>query len=138
MTDYENYNLNEYTGEPNPYGMPPEQLKPKKPKNGFATAAFACGVCAVLDLCCFTFPLAVIMGMAAIAFAIVSKKGQPMTGTAIAGTVLGVLTVALGIAEFVAFLYLYDLMREPELIPYFNEWFRQVEQMLVEQGRIVP
>ena len=149
MTDYENHNPNEYTGEPNPYpsngpygndpyGVPPEQPKPKKQKNGFATAALACGVCAVLDLCCFTFPLAVIMGMAAIAFAIVSKKGQPMTGTAIAGTMLGVLAVALGIAEFCTFLYLYDLMRKPELIPYFNEWFRQVEQMLVEQGRILP
>ena len=121
MTDYENYNQNEYTTEP------------KKQKNGFATASLACSVCALLDLCCFTFPLAVIMGMAAIAFAIVSRKDQSMSGTAIAGIVLGVLAVALGVAEFFAFLYIYDLMREPELIPYFNEWFRQIQQVMAEQ-----
>lgn len=125
MTDYENYNQNEYTTEP------------KKQKNGFATASLACSVCALLDLCCFTFPLAVIMGMDAIAFAIVSKKGQPMSGTAIAGTVLGVLAVALGVAEFFASLYIYDLMRDPELIPYFNEWFRQIEQVMAEQGYLL-
>ena len=125
MTDYENYNQNEYTTEP------------KKQKNGFATASLACSVCALLDLCCFTFPLAVIMGMDAIAFAIVSKKGQPMSGTAIAGTVLGVLAVALGVAEFFASLYIYDLMRDPELIPYFSEWFRQIEQVMAEQGYLL-
>ena len=123
MTDYENYNQNEYT-----------QPEPKKQKNGVATASLACRVCALLELCCCTFPLAVIMGMDAIAFAIVSRKDQSMSGTAIAGIVLGVLAVALGVAEFFAFLYIYDLMREPELIPYFNEWFRQIQQVMAEQG----
>ena len=109
MADYENQNQPEYTehpgtsseqswqnapqnggpypppySNPGPYNQYPPYGNgyPPKPKNGFATASLVVGIFALLSLCCFAFPLSIIMGVGAVIFAVISKKGQPMYGTA--------------------------------------------------------
>lgn len=110
----------------NPYGG---QL-PKRPRNGFATASLVCGIFSVLSLCCFAFPLSIIMGVGAIAFAVISKKGQPFYGTAIAGIILGVIAVLLGIAEFIYIMAVSSLLKDPENAAIVNEFMRQLEQQM--------
>lgn len=109
------------------------QTPPKK-RNGFATTSLICGIVGLLNLCCFAFPTAIIMGVGAISFAIISKNNQPMTKTAIAGVVLGVITILLGIGEFFCSLWISDLMKDPQYIKIFNQMWEQIEQQLAEQA----
>lgn len=131
------YNNGSYNNGPNqqnpyggPYNNPYGNQPPKKPKNGFATASLVCGIFAVLSLCCFAFPLSIIMGVGAIAFAVISKKGQPFYGTAIAGIILGAIAVLLGIGEFIYIMAVSSLLKDPENAAIINEFMRQLEQQM--------
>ena len=110
-----------------PYEMPP---KPPKQQNGFATASFICGIFSLLNLCCFAFPLAIVMGVLAISFAVISKKDMPMSGIAITGIVLGVLGVLLGVGEFFYSLALSNLLKDPANAAIINELIEQLEQQM--------
>lgn len=71
------------------------------------------GIFAILTLCCFAFPVAIICGVGAICFAIISKRGQAFRGTAIAGIILGVIAILLGVGEFFYALTITNLMKDP-------------------------
>ena len=114
-----------------PYGMP-QPPAPKK-QNGFATASLVCGIFSLLNLCCFTFPMAIIMGVGAISFAVISRKGQKMSGPATAGTVLGAIAIVLGVLEFVYAMYAYTIMKDPENIAAINRLVEQLEQMMEQR-----
>lgn len=101
-----------------------------KPKNGFATASLIIGLFALLSLCCFAFPLSIIMGVGAVIFAVISKREQPMYGTAIAGMILGIIAVVLGIGEFIYFMALSNLVKDPANAALINEFMEQLEQQL--------
>lgn len=152
MADYETQNQPEYTdtqpqnrqpddrapydpyhgSRPNgPYGMP-QPPAPKK-RNSFAAASLTCGIFALLSLCCFTFPMAIIMGVGAISFAVISKKDQRMSGPAAAGTVLGAVAIMLGVLEFVYAMYAYTIMKDPENIAAINRLVEQLEQMMEQR-----
>lgn len=124
------YNNGPYNNPYNPYDAP----RPPKQKNGFATTSLICGIIGLLNLCCFSFPTAIVMGVAAISFAVISKKGQALTGTAIAGIVLGVFAIILGIVEFFYSLWLADLLKDPEYITMFNQLMEQFEQQIAKQA----
>lgn len=113
-------------GNYNPYGNVP----PKRPQNGFATVSLICGIFGVLCLCCFAFPLAIIMGVGAILFAIISKKEQPLYGTAVAGVIFGSMAVVLGVCEFFYIMHISTLLKDPENAAMINEFLRQLEQQL--------
>ena len=81
-------------------------------------------------LCCFAFPVAIICGVGAVCFAIISKKGQPFRGTAAAGIILGVIAVLLGIGEFFYVLTITNLMKDPANAAAFNEFFEQFQRQL--------
>ncbi len=155
MADYENQNQPEYTDHPepspeqgwqsapygggqypNPYPGQYNQNAPygngrqPKPKNGFATASLIIGLFALLSLCCFAFPLSIIMGVGAVIFAVISKREQPMYGTAIAGMILGIIAVVLGIGEFIYFMALSNLVKDPANAALINEFMEQLEQQL--------
>ncbi len=117
---------------PGPYNQYPPYGNgyPPKPKNGFATASLVVGIFALLSLCCFAFPLSIIMGVGAVIFAVISKKGQPMYGTAIAGMILGIIAVVLGIGEFIYFMALSTLVKDPANAAIINEFMEQLEQQL--------
>ena len=121
MSDYNNGNQGRWTQGPggqNQYpggpGAPdPMRQDQPRPRNGYATVSMICGIFGILCLCCFAFPLAIILGVGAVCFAIISKRGQPFYATAIFGIVLGVIAVVLGIGEFVYFMALSSLVKDP-------------------------
>lgn len=100
---------------PNPVSYPPPQQK----KTGLAIASMVCGICSIV-LCCVGINL--ILGILAIIFAIVSKKGQPFSGFAIAGLICGIIGVGFGIYSLYAFyagltdfgIALDDFLRNPD------------------------
>lgn len=59
-------------------GQPPcwqnQPQRPRREKNSFATISLISGIFALLTLCCFAFPVAIICGVGAVCFAIISKK----------------------------------------------------------------
>lgn len=104
--------------------------RPRREKNSFATISLISGIFAILTLCCFAFPVAIICGVGAVCFAIISKKGQPFRGTAVAGIVLGVIAVLLGIGEFFYVLTITNLMKDPANAAAFNEFFEQFQKQM--------
>lgn len=104
--------------------------RPRREKNSFATISLISGIFAILTLCCFAFPVAIICGVGAVCFAIISKKGQPFRGTAVAGIILGVIAVLLGIGEFFYVLTITNLMKDPANAAAFNEFFEQFQKQM--------
>lgn len=138
MTEFENQNPNPWNNgpEPNePYRNPynPYNKKPAKKKNGFAAAALFSGILALLNLCCFNFPSCIILGVGAISIAIISKKGEPMSKTAVAAVVLGVMAIILGVVEYFYSLWLTDLLKDPDHIAMFNQMFEQIQSEVAAQ-----
>ncbi|MBE5972169.1 MAG: DUF4190 domain-containing protein [Lachnoclostridium sp.] len=138
MTEFENQNQNPWNNGQNPnepYRNPynPYSRTPKK-KNGFATAALCSGIFALLNLCCFNFPSCIILGVGAISIAIISKKGEPMTRTAVTAVVLGVTAIILGVVEFCYSMWLTELLKDPENIVMFNQIFEQVQNEMAAQA----
>lgn len=123
------YWQNQYNNGQPPYWQNQPQ-RPRREKNSFATISLISGIFALLTLCCFAFPLAIICGVGAVCFAIISKKGQPFRGTAVAGIILGVIAVLLGIGEFFYVLTITNLMKDPANAAAFNEFFEQFQQQL--------
>lgn len=129
MTDYEN---NPHSNIPEPqfqqHPMPPQE---KKQKNHYASSALMFGVFSIINTCSFMFPMAIIMGVSAVCFAVFSKdknEQEPkMTRAAVVGLVMGMISITFGIIEFFAMLSIYDMMKDPELIPYFNDAFEKLE-----------
>ena len=115
-------------------GQPPywqnQPQRPRREKNSFATISLISGIFALLTLCCFAFPVAIICGVGAVCFAIISKKGQPFRGSAVAGIILGVIAVLLGIGEFFYVLTITNLMKDPANAAAFNEFFEQFQRQL--------
>ena len=135
------YRQNPYgNGQPpygqNPYGSGPWPNQPyrgpesPKQKNSYATVSLVSGIFGLLTLCCMAFPIAIILGVGAIAFAVISKQGRPMTGPAIAGTILGAFCIVLGIGEFLYILAVSAFMKDPENAAMFNEIYNQLEQQM--------
>ena len=123
------YWQNQYNNGQPPYWQNQPQ-RPRREKNSFATISLISGIFALLTLCCFAFPVAIICGVGAVCFAIISKKNQPFRGTAIAGIILGVIAVLLGIGEFFYVLTITNLMKDPANAAAFNEFFEQFQQQL--------
>lgn len=140
------YGQNPYSnGQPpygqNPYGSGPwpnqpyRGPEPPKQKNSYATVSLVSGIFGLLTLCCMAFPIAIILGVGAIAFAVISKQGRPMTGPAIAGIILGAFCIVLGIGEFLYILAVSAFMKDPENAAMFNEIYNQLEQQMNQMNQ---
>ena len=116
----------QHNGQP-PYWQEQPQ-RPRREKNSFAAMSLISGIFAILTLCCFAFPVAIICGVGAICFAIISKRGQAFRGTAIAGIILGVIAILLGVGEFFYALTITNLMKDPANAAAFNQFFEQFQQ----------
>ena len=116
----------QHNGQP-PYWQDQPQ-HPRREKNSFAAMSLISGIFAILTLCCFAFPVAIICGVGAICFAIISKRGQAFRGTAIAGIILGVIAILLGVGEFFYALTITNLMKDPANAAAFNQFFEQFQQ----------
>lgn len=94
-----------------------------------ATASMLLGLMGVMLSCsCSLFPGAVAFGVAAVATAVLSKKGRPFRGTAILGMLLGIIAIIVGVIEFIYLVMLTSAMKNPAYVPFFNQVFDQLEQ----------
>ena len=105
--NYDYNKSNNQSGEPN--------------TDAFAIASLCCGIFSVPCLCC-TY-LAIIFGVLAIVFAIISKKRSGrLVGVAIAGMTIGIVTAILGILLTIVGIY---LMQTPEYQQMYEDIFKQ-------------
>ena len=76
------------------------------------------GIFAMLTCCIpfIQFPLAVVT----IVLVILSKKGKPFNGLAVAGLVLGILAVIISIGMTIYWGVLISLMKDPEFMSIYN------------------
>ena len=103
---------------------------PNEP-NRMAIVSMICGIIGILLLCCcVAFPASIILGVAAITLAILSRKGEPFSGYAIAGLTLGIFALILGIAEFVYLMAVNMLLRDPQWAPFFDEVMEQYQELV--------
>lgn len=126
-------NQNNYSFNNNSYDPFPGE---KKPSHGFATAALVLGIVgAVISVgccCCdYSYLVGILCGVLAIVFAALSKQGGKMSGSAIAGIVLGIIAVVVGIILVALDLYLQSLTPE-ELSDMFRALFGDYYDMFLE------
>lgn len=124
MADYENRNEYEPINEQ-------ASMRPKKTRNGFATASLLSGILAILNLCCFSFTTAIIFGVGAICFATVSRQGgQRLAASAKIAVFLGSFGIVFGVAEYFLALNMYEMIKLPENIAYINHMLEEAEKLL--------
>lgn len=111
-------NQQPYPPQYHPY---PPQYQPYPPKqsNGLALASMIVSIFALITCCIpfLQFPLAV----TAIVLVILSKKGRPLHGFAIAGLVMGIISILMSI--FMTFYWgiVISTMNDPEFMSMYNE-----------------
>lgn len=111
-------------------GSPNGKQQPKQP-NSLATYSFMCSLAGFLLLCsCMAFPASIFLGVAAIVLAIMSRQGKRFTGMAIAGLILGILSLLFGILEFVYLMLINSMLRDPEMAAMFDQILEQYESMM--------
>ena len=90
-----------------------------KQSNGMALASMIVGIFALLSCCIpfIQFPLAVID----IVLVILSKKGKPFHGFAIAGLVLGIISILISIGMTIYWGAVITMMKDPEFMSMYNE-----------------
>ena len=96
----------------------------------FAGFSLASGIFALLSLCGFFFPLAIVLGVGAVLLAVLAKRQDALSAPSVIGIVLGVISVVLGAAEFAFLLYFFDLLKEPQNIALFNQLFQETQAQL--------
>lgn len=100
--------------------------RPVRQSNRMALISMLCGLFGVLSLfCCIAFPLSILLGVAGIVLSFLSKKGGPFTGLAIAGLVLGIIAVLLGVAECVYLILLNSMLQDPATANLFEQLIEQ-------------
>ena len=107
QNDYQNNYQNNYQYE-----------APQKETNRLAVASMIVGIFAMLTCCIpfIQFPLAVVT----IVLVILSKKGKPFNGFAVAGLVLGILAVIISIGMTIYWGVLISLMKDPEFMSIYK------------------
>lgn len=127
--DQNNYNQGYYQNpNQNPYyTVPPQGQPPKKESNPMAVTSMVLGIFSIISCC--ASPLAVLLGIGGIVLAILSKKGQPMSGFAIAGIILSALGLIISLAFFAYYLFVLSMMKDPRYAAFFNEILEQYEML---------
>ena len=115
QNDYQNNYQNDYQ---NNYQNNYQYEAPQKETNRLAVASMIVGIFAMLTCCIpfIQFPLAVVT----IVLVILSKKGKPFNGFAVAGLVLGILAVIISIGMTIYWGVLISLMKDPEFMSIYN------------------
>lgn len=118
------YGQNYYGQQPygqSPYGQPNYNpyAQPPKRRNNLALASMIVSIFALLSCCIpfIQFPLAV----TAIVLVILSKKGQPFHGFAIAGLVMAIISILVSIVAVLYWGAVFQLMSDPEFIATYDE-----------------
>lgn len=126
--------LAEHYHDRNPYEYrnDPKINKEEKTRNSYATAALIGSICAILNLCCFSFTTAIVLGVGSVSFALISKNGKKISKPARIAVFLGVGSVVFGVIEYFYAMELYEMVRDPENIAQVNQMYREVEKFLLK------
>lgn len=128
QTGYNGYNGYNQGPNQNPYYTVPGQGQPpKKENNPMAVTSMVLGIFSIISCC--ASPLAVLLGIGGIVLAILSKKGKPMSGFAIAGVVLSAVGLVISLAFFAYYLFVLSMMKDPRYASFFNEILEQYEML---------
>lgn len=130
---YPQQNYNPYYNQPSygqppygqaPYGQNPYE-QPQKKRNNLALASMIVSIFALLSCCLpfIQFPLAVV----AIVLVILSKKGQPLHGFAIAGLVLSIISILISIVAVFYYGAVFQLMSDPEFMAIYEDLIKMYE-----------
>ena len=122
----------------NPYQQPPYQQAPPKENNPLALASMITGLLALITCCCsplVQFPLAV----TSIVLMILSKRGKPLQGYAIAGLIMSIfailisilMTIMIGLVRSPQY---QDFLNSPEFEEIFDEYESLYESFYDEQN----
>ena len=93
--------------------------QPPRQQNNLALASMIFGIFSLLTCCIpfFQFPLAII----SIVLVILSKKKQPLTGFAIAGLIMGIMSIFISILMVLYWGQVVSFMNSPEFMDTYNE-----------------
>ncbi|MEG0687565.1 MAG: DUF4190 domain-containing protein [Hungatella sp.] len=118
----ENYNNGYDNGniEPNP-NPEPTPVSPRKELNGLALGSMIVSILGLLA-CCLP-PLQFFLGVVGILLAIFSKRGtgKPLSGFAIAGLVMSILSIVISILLAIYFVIVMGMMSDPNYAPMFHD-----------------
>lgn len=97
--------------------------QPPRQQNNLALASMIFGIFSLLTCCIpfFQFPLAII----SIVLVILSKKKQPLTGFAIAGLIMGIISIFISILMVLYWGQVVSFMNSPEFMDTYNEMLQQ-------------
>ena len=100
----------------------PDALAVRSATECLALASMLLGIISLINCCIpfFQFPLAA----AAIVLAIISKKGRPFHGFAIAGLVIGIISVLISIGMTFYWGLVLEMMQDPEFMEMYDEIMR--------------
>lgn len=118
-------------GGPNQnYNQIPPQQPPYKQPNNMALASMFVGIFSLLS-CCLP-PLQFLLGVVGILLVIFSRRGKPWSGFAVAGLVMSILALLISIAMVIYLVFAFQMMRDPQFAPLFNEIYEMYETMPVQ------
>ena len=99
---------------------------PAPERNNMAIASMIVGIFALLTSCC-SF-VGFILSVTGIVLVILSKKGKPLSGFAVAGLVLSILGLVFTLLMFAYWLLVLNIMKDPEWGPMLNEMMNTMEK----------
>ena len=104
--------------------------RPVRQANGTATASLICGIIGALSLCaCIAFSALYHFGCGRNHPLFSLTEGEPFTGLAIAGLVLGILSLILGVAEGLYMIAINFMLRDPQMSSMFDQILDQYQNM---------
>ncbi len=106
----------------------PQPSQPNAPVNNMAVTSMVLGIASmIISCCCFPagFIIGFALGMGGLVLSILSKKGKPFSGYAIAGLILSIFGICESLFIFGCYLLTAHMMQDPETAALFNEILRQ-------------
>lgn len=101
---------------------------PDKKTNGFAFFSLAVGIFALFA--CVSPPIQLLLGAAALMAAYVSRNGRPMTGPAVAGTIMGICGILSSFLFLGCYVFTIRMLDDPNNVAMQREIMRQYQDML--------
>ncbi|MDO5416283.1 MAG: hypothetical protein Q4F29_03700, partial [Lachnospiraceae bacterium] len=119
-----------------PYNQNRQSIQ-KPPANNMAVISLTLGIISMLLSCCCILPMGFIigfaLGMGGLVTAILSKNGQPFTGTAVAGLVISILGICLSLFIFGCYMLTAYMMRDPNYAAMIQQLMEQYQNSIAPQ-----
>ena len=100
---------------------------PDKKSNSFAVFSLAVGVFALFA--CISPPMQLVLGAAALMAADMSRNGRPMTGPAVAGTIMGICGILCSFLFLGFYIFTIRMLDNPDYVAMQRELMRQYQDI---------